>query len=327
MDALGPFILTLAASPWIYALLLALVLADSLFPLIPSEAAIVSLAALGASAGAPDLRIILLTAFVGAVMGDAAAFGLGRWSRGHALPLPQPVARLMDWAHRGLARRPGLVLLTARFIPWARLAINLVAGREAWQARRLLPFWMIASALWALYNTAIGVLAAHWFEESPLLAMLVAILAAVLCGGLIDLSSPGARAGPARVRPDQQRCPLASNSTASWGLKRSASGDPSGRLWSPSSTTCQDAPEGRAMLTLVSLPSRSTSTTRPSSIAASVSCAKACGRMPSVSVSPGLGMPPASGTETPLRSAEDSVTRPSATASTGRWRSSSWASR
>lgn len=187
MDAIGPFLLTLAHSPWIYALLLALVLADSLFPLIPSEAAIVSLAALGASAGAPDLGLLLLTAFVGAVMGDASAFGLGRWSRHRALPVPAPVRRLMDWAHRGLARRPGLVLLTARFIPWARLAINLVAGREAWTIRRLLPFWMIASALWALYSTAIGVLAARWFSQSPLLAMLVAILAAVVCGGLIDL--------------------------------------------------------------------------------------------------------------------------------------------
>lgn len=187
MDALGPFILTLAASPWIYALLLALVLADSLFPLIPSEAAIVSLAALGATAGAPDLWLLLLTACVGAVMGDAAAFGLGRWSRGRSLPLPAPLVRLMDWAHRGLARRPGLVLLTARFIPWARLAINLVAGREAWVVWRLLPFWAVASALWALYNTAIGVLAAQWFAQSPLLAMLVAILVAVVCGGLVDL--------------------------------------------------------------------------------------------------------------------------------------------
>lgn len=189
MDAITPAILALAASPWIYALLLALVLADSLFPLIPSEAAIVGLAALGAASGQPDLVLLLLTAAFGAMVGDAAAYGLGRWSRrrGWSPSLPGPLTRLMDWARAGLERRTGVVLLTARFIPWARLAINLVAGLQAYPARRLVPFWILASTVWAAWNTAIGHLAGRWFAQEPIVAMLIAILAALVLGGLIDV--------------------------------------------------------------------------------------------------------------------------------------------
>lgn len=191
MDALTALILTLAASPWIYGAVLLLVLADSLFPLIPSEAAIVGLAALSAATGAPDLLVLAVTAAGSAVLGDAAAFGLGRWSRraGWTLPHPGPLARLMDWGRAGLEHRTGLLLLTARFIPWARLAVNLVAGLEGHRALRLLPFWAIASLAWAGWNTAIGYLAGQWFGQSPLLAMALAIVAAILCGALVDLAA------------------------------------------------------------------------------------------------------------------------------------------
>lgn len=54
MDAWNELISPLVASPWIYVLVFVFVLIDAFFPPIPSELAVVGLAALSAATGTPD---------------------------------------------------------------------------------------------------------------------------------------------------------------------------------------------------------------------------------------------------------------------------------
>jgi membrane-associated protein len=188
MDFLHDIILPLAGSPWIYLVALALVILDGFFPLFPSEAVIVGLSALAASSGAPHLLPLLVTATIGAFIADSATYCVGRRlgrQRVETLRLA-PLTRLLNWADQGLQSRPAILILVARFIPWARLAVNLTAGMTHHSYARIAPFCFVASTLWAAYNVAMGHLAGRWFTDNPLLGMALAIVLAVLMGLVLD---------------------------------------------------------------------------------------------------------------------------------------------
>lgn len=201
MDFLHDIILPLAASPWIYLIALALVILDGFFPLFPSEAVIVALAALAASSEAPHLLPLLLIATLGAIVADNATYLIGSLlgrQRVENLRVA-PLTHLLGWAEKRLQTRPAMLVLVARFIPWARLAVNLTAGTVSYPYRRFAPLCMLASALWATYNVAMGYLAGRWFAGNPLLGMILAVVFAIVIGlaldKLIGLARRGNRLG------------------------------------------------------------------------------------------------------------------------------------
>jgi membrane protein DedA with SNARE-associated domain len=201
MDILNDLVLPLASSPWVYAIALGLVILDSFFPLFPSEVVIVGLASLAASHAAPDILLLLLIAALGALIGDILTYFLGRVIGVRRLQSTRlrPLVRLLRWASRRLGRRAGMVILTARFIPWARLAVNLTAGSTGYAFWRFAPFCLAASALWAAYNVTMGYLAGHWFSGQPIIGMLAAIVLAVALGFLLDaINTRIRRNGPNR---------------------------------------------------------------------------------------------------------------------------------
>jgi membrane protein DedA with SNARE-associated domain len=186
MDFLHDIILPLAGSPWLYVIALVLVILDGFFPLFPSEAVIVALAALAASSETPHLLPLLLTATIGAIVADNATYLIGRALGRQRLENLRPVTRLLGWADASLQTRPAMLVLVARFIPWARLAVNLTAGTVSYPYRRFVPLCVLASTLWAAYNVAMGYLAGRWFAANPLLGMALAILLAILMGIALD---------------------------------------------------------------------------------------------------------------------------------------------
>lgn len=190
METIVDLIMPLAASPWIYTAVIVLVVVDGVFPLFPSEVIVVSLAALATSSGAPDLVLLLLVAAMGAVLGDNVAFAIGRACRRAGLDGRRfrPLARFLDWAERGLDRRPSTLFLTARFIPMARLAVNVTAGMQGYSYARFAPLCILASSVWAAYNLTIGYAAGRWLGDNPVLAMAMAIVAAITVGMLFDLA-------------------------------------------------------------------------------------------------------------------------------------------
>lgn len=188
MDILNDLVLPLATSPWVYLVALLLVVLDGVFPVFPSEVVVVGLAALAASNAVPDISLLLLTASLGAMLGDSLTYALGRLVGVRRLQATRfrPLARLLRWASRRLGPRAGMVVLTARFIPFARLAVNLTAGSTGFAYARFAPFCFIAGVVWAAYNVTMGYLAGQWFHDQPLLGMALAILLAVLIGLLLD---------------------------------------------------------------------------------------------------------------------------------------------
>jgi membrane protein DedA with SNARE-associated domain len=127
-------------------------------------------------------------AVAGALVGDNAAYGIGRTmgtERFAILRRPKAV-ELIERAEHELDKRAATLILTARYIPVGRVAVNVTAGATGFPYRRFLPLAVLAAVSWAAYNIAIGVVAGSWVRDNPLLGAAAAIVFAMLVGVAID---------------------------------------------------------------------------------------------------------------------------------------------
>ncbi len=188
MDVVNEFIASAAASPWVYLVVFAVVLVDAFFPPVPSESVVIAAAAAAVATGNPNLPLLLACAAAGAVAGDNLTFAIGRavgLERFRFERRPRLRAAL-DRARRGIHSRAGVLVLSARYVPVGRVAVNLVAGAAGVSRLRFLMLSAIAGASWALYSVTVGVLAAHWLHGNAFLAMLIGIAVGVAVGFVVD---------------------------------------------------------------------------------------------------------------------------------------------
>lgn len=184
-DALTALAGSAAALPGLFVV----VLADAFLVIIPGEVAVTAIAALSASTGQPWLIAVIGVAAAAALSGDLACYAIGRRAgleRWRWMRHPRAV-RAFSWAGRRLAQRSGAVLFTARFIPFARLAVNLTAGAVRMPMSRYLPLAAGAAALWALYQAVIGTAIARVLPGPPAVAVIVAVASALVLGAGVDL--------------------------------------------------------------------------------------------------------------------------------------------
>ncbi|MDZ8274382.1 VTT domain-containing protein [Microbacterium aquimaris] len=181
----------LAGSPWALPLLFLLVVGDAFLVVIPGEASVTAFGALAISIGHPPIPAVIGVAAAAAFVGDAALYAIGRfvgvdrwrWMRARR------VRAAMSWANRRLERSMAAIVFTARFIPFARLAVNLTAGASGVPATRFLPVAALAATGWAAYQAFVGAAVALLLPGGPVVAVLVSILIALLLGTAVDLAS------------------------------------------------------------------------------------------------------------------------------------------
>ena len=219
MDA---WLLSLAASPLVYLGMFLFAVIDGFFPPIPSEAAALGLAALSVATGEPNLSLILLVAAAGAFTGDQIAYAIGQRLDVRRLPLLRRGRgrKTVDWAERALIHRGPSFILAARFIPVARVAVNMTAGAVGYPRRRFLWLAATGSIMWVTYSAAIGIGAGAWFQGHPLAAVTVGVIGGLLIGVMLDwvlnrLQTPA----------DRGEVPGARGHDATDGQARSASTD------------------------------------------------------------------------------------------------------
>jgi membrane protein DedA with SNARE-associated domain len=209
MDAVNEFIATAAASPWVYLVVFAVVLVDAFFPPVPSESVVIAAAAAAVATGDPNLPLLLACAAAGAIAGDNLTFAVGRavgLERFHLERRPR-LRVALDRAKQGIHARAGVLVLSARYVPVGRVAVNLVAGAARVSRLRFLLLSSIAGVSWALYSVTVGVLAAHWLHGNAFLAMLIGIAVGVAVGFVVD----------AVLRATARRCVPAESVTAAPG--------------------------------------------------------------------------------------------------------------
>lgn len=182
LDAVGE-------SPWLFPALFALIVGDAFLVVLPGETVVVALGALSAATGAPPLWALVPVAALGAVTGDSLCYligrriGIDRWAWQRRGRIGAALARV-----RGtVQRRPAVLIFTARYIPFARIAVNLSAGAAGLPWRRFLPLSAAAGTGWAIYNTAVGALFGTALPDQPVLAIVLSVLVAIALGVLVDL--------------------------------------------------------------------------------------------------------------------------------------------
>jgi membrane protein DedA with SNARE-associated domain len=122
--------------------------------------------------------------------GDNMAFMLGRrigLDRWKWMRRPK-VHKAFSWARYELEKRGAVLIFTARYIPWGRVAVNYVAGSTGFAHRRFFVLDAFACFTWVGYSIGIGALASSfpWLHHNPLLSAGIAVVFAVVLGVLLD---------------------------------------------------------------------------------------------------------------------------------------------
>jgi membrane protein DedA with SNARE-associated domain len=177
----------LVTSPLVYPLLVGLCSLDGVLPMIPSEPAVLA-AGVFAHAGTPNLLLVVLASALGVFIGDHLAYGLSRSVLGPRLiSRSKHLSRAVAAAGRQLDRRAGLLIVTSRFLPGGRVAMNLASGTAALPLARFSPASAIAALAWAAYTAGLGFVGGAAFVEKPLVGLAVGLGLSSAFGGVIDL--------------------------------------------------------------------------------------------------------------------------------------------
>ncbi|WP_052460339.1 DedA family protein [Microbacterium gorillae] len=182
-------LLSAVSGPWGLIAMSVLVFADAFLVVVPGEVAVTMLGAVAAVAERPPLWAVIGCAALAAVLGDVCCYLVGRtvgldrwrWLRG-----PR-VSGAITWARGRLDSGAATVLFTARFVPFARLAVNLAAGATRLRWRKYLPLLLVAATAWAAYQAVIGAVVASLVPGMPVIAVLVSVAVAVGLGLVVDL--------------------------------------------------------------------------------------------------------------------------------------------
>jgi len=162
---------------------------DAIFPVLPSETAVIALGV--ATAGSVDPRIALLVALAaaGAFLGDNLSYLLGRYfgpavqRRFFATPKGM---KARAWAERSLSRFGMQLIIACRFIPGGRTAVTLTCGLTGYPRRRFIVATAAAAVIWALYAFFIGRIGGQAFEDKPWIGLLVAFGITIVISGAVE---------------------------------------------------------------------------------------------------------------------------------------------
>lgn len=161
------------SSPWLYTVLIALILTDVYLPVLPSGTTLIVATAYAATNGTA-VYPLLLCAAAASVTGDLLAFTLARAGahRLNRILAILPKIRRADANLRRLLRQHGTrTVLVARFVPAGRCVVTNASGRDRDIRPRHFVAWSgTAAVCWATYTVAIGYINAQIFDTGWLAA-------------------------------------------------------------------------------------------------------------------------------------------------------------
>jgi len=176
-----------------YAGLALLMLAETVFPPIPSEA-VLPLAGYLVERGELSYVLVLLTSTAGSVLGamvlyEAARHG-GRPFAERFLRFAHMQPEKLDDAERWFARRGALIVLLGRCVPGMRSLVSLPAGLLRMPRLQYLGLTLLGSAIWNAVLVTVGYLLGSQWERvadviGPVSKPLVAIAVAGVGGWLL----------------------------------------------------------------------------------------------------------------------------------------------
>lgn len=188
LAAVTDWILGLVETPWVLLAVYLLTTIDGFFPPLPSESLVIAAAALIVSGDGPSLWLLLAAAAAGAFSGDVIAYHLGRALPVHRMRLfdNHRGRRALAWAELALERRATVFLMSARFVPVGRVAVNMTAGAVRFPRARFLLTVAAAGSIWAGYGILLGMAAGEYLHDRPILAVAAGVTLGVGTGMALD---------------------------------------------------------------------------------------------------------------------------------------------
>jgi membrane protein DedA with SNARE-associated domain len=178
------------ASHWLLLIVFLAAAIDAVFPIVPSEGLVVT-AGMAAAAGHQNLLLVIVAAMVGSVIGESVCYLLGRGS-GPALRrwLIRRDARqaMYERVSKALQTRGGLILMTVRYIPGARMVATLTAGATAYSFRKFIVFTIAGVTVAYTYVALLGYLGGDAFAHDSLKALGFSLGLAFLIGLVLETS-------------------------------------------------------------------------------------------------------------------------------------------
>jgi len=160
-----------SGSNWSYLAIFGVAVLDAFFPVVPSESMVILGGAIAGSGEGPNVFLIILAAWAGAVVGDNISYGIGKFAGERTVKglfKSEKAHQGFDWAERQLAERGSYIILIARFIPFGRTAVTFTSGyTKGLPWHRFFRYDLVAGGVWAVYATMLGYIGGKQFEEQP----------------------------------------------------------------------------------------------------------------------------------------------------------------
>ena len=177
-------------SPVSYVVAFVVPALDAVFPVVPSETAVIALGVVTAGSVDPRIAILLVLAATGAFVGDNVSFLIGR----HFSPwvsrrffAGERGAHRRAWAERTLEHYGARLIVVCRFIPGGRTAVTLTCGATGYPRHRFVVATAVAAAIWASYAFFLGRLGGKAFEDRPWVGLLLALGMTLVVSVLVEV--------------------------------------------------------------------------------------------------------------------------------------------
>ena len=178
------------ASHWLLLILFLAAAVDAVFPVVPSEGLVVT-AGMAAAAGHQNLLLVIVLAMLGSVIGESVCYFMGRGS-GPALhrwmKRQERRQAVYDKVSAALHARGGLILMTVRYIPGARMVATLTAGATRYSFRKFIVFTFAGVTIAYTYVALLGYLGGDAFAHDSLKALGFSLGLAFTIGLVIETS-------------------------------------------------------------------------------------------------------------------------------------------
>jgi membrane-associated protein len=175
MDALIDIFLNLDAyltelvaqyGTWVYALLFAIVFAETglvVAPFLPGDSLLFAAGAL-AAAGSLDVRLLLILLTIAAIVGDAVNYAIGRAVGPRVFRSVDRESLLhralnrdhLQRAHEFFEKYGGKAVILARFVPIVRTFVPFVAGAGAMTYSKFALYNVVGGIAWVVICTMAG---------------------------------------------------------------------------------------------------------------------------------------------------------------------------
>ena len=190
------------ASHWLLLILFIAAAVDAVFPIVPSEGMVIT-AGMAAAAGHQNLLGVIAVAMLGSVIGETVCYFMGRGS-GPALhrwmKRQERRQQVYEKVSGALHSRGGLILMTVRYIPGARMVATLTAGATRYSFKKFLVFTFFGVTIAYTYVALLGYLGGDAFEHDQLKGLIFSLgLAGVIGLGIETTRRIAVRRRAARI--------------------------------------------------------------------------------------------------------------------------------